>query len=165
MIMKTDVYRSVLADLPGGFDPAIEGIAPGTPKEQWRLIDTGDRAARAVVAAGYEIRLTNLDEDGEFVRFDGLTLTRRALDWIGSANFLKVAGGSEYHWNGLAGNAVLKRLHDRLFPHETPFDFPFSQGDALRKAFGTYPRALPRRLARLARIILGARRIRRRVLS
>ena len=161
VIMKTDVYRAVLADLSGGFDPAIEGIAPGIPPERWRIFDTGDRAAQAVVKAGYEICFLNLDKEVAFVRFDGLTLTRRAVDWLGPGNFLAVAGGSGYHWNGLAGNAVLKRLHDRLFPGGTPFDFPFSMGDALRKSFRAGPRTCSRRLARLARLTSGARRIRR----
>ena len=160
VIMKTDVYRSVLAHVSGGFDPAIEGIAPGIPPERWRRFDTGDRAAEAVVKAGYEIRFFDLEAEPAFFRFHGLTLTRRALEWIGPANFLEVASGSGYHWNGLAGNAVLKGLHDRLFPGGTPFDFPFSVGDALRKSFGAGPRAGARRLARLARLTSGARRIR-----
>ena len=161
VIMKTDVYRSVLADLPGGFDPAIEGIAPGIRPERWKRFDTGDRAAQAVVKAGYEICFLNLEAEVAFVRFDGLTLTRKALDWIGPANFLEVVGGSWGHWNGLAGNAVLKRLHDYLFPGGTPFDFPFSMGDALRTSFGASPRACASRLARLARLTSGARRVRR----
>lgn len=161
VIMKTDVYRAVLADLSGGFDPAIEGIAPGIPPGRWRRFDTGDRAAQAVVKAGYEICFLRLEAEVAFVRFDGLTLMRKALDWIGPTNFLAVAGGSGGHWNGLAGNAVLKRLHDRLFPGGTPFDFPFSMGDAVRRAFGAGPRACASRLARLARLTSGARRIRR----
>ena len=161
VIMKTDVYRSVLANLPGGFDPAIEGIAPGIQPERWRRFDTGDRAAQAVVKAGYEICFLNPEAEVAFVRFDGLTLTRKALDWIGPANFLEVVGGSWGHWNGLAGNAVLKRLHDYLFPGGTPFDFPFSMGDALRKSFRASPRACASRLRRLARLAAGARRIRK----
>ena len=159
VIMKTDVYRSVLADVAGGFDPAIEGIAPGIPPGLWRRFDTGDRAAQAIVQAGYEICFLNLEAEVAFVRFDGLTLMRKALDWIGPANSLEVAGGSGGHWNGLAGNAVLKRLHDRLFPGGTPFDFPFSMGDVVRKSFGAGPRACASRLARLARLTVGARRI------
>ena len=161
VIMKTDVYRSVLANVSGGFDPAWEGIAPEIPPEQWRRFDTGDRAAEAVLRAGYEIRFLNLEAEPAFFRFHGLTLTRRALEWIGPANFLEVAGSSGYHWNGLAGNAVLKELHDRLFPAGTPFDFPFSIGDALRKSFVASPRMCVHRLARLARLTSGARRIRR----
>lgn len=165
VIMKTDVYRAVLADLPGGFDPAIEGIAPEIPPERWSYFDTGDLAAQAVVKAGYEIRLLNLEEDGAFVRFNGLTLSRRDADRIGTANFLEVVGGSSYHWNGLAGNAILKKLHDRLFPDGPAFAFPFSPGDALRGAFGANPYVVARRLAQLGRLVLGARRIRRTVLS
>ena len=161
VIMKTHVYRAVLADLPGGFYPAMEGIAPGVPPKQWKHIDTGDRMAWAVKKAGYQVRLLNLENEGAFVRFDGLTLTRRTVDWIGSANYLEVAGASPYHWIGLAGNAVLKRLHDRLFPDGKPFDYPFSPTDALRSACRGGPRILIRRLAILARLFSGARLIRR----
>jgi hypothetical protein len=163
VIMKANVYRSVLADFPGGFDPAIEGIDATIPPDQWTYFDTGDRAARAVVEAGYEIRILNLDEQGAFVRFDGLTMTRRAVDWIGPENFLKVSATSSYHWVGLAGNVVLKRLHDRLFADGMPYDFPFSPGDALYKTFGAGRRTLCSRLARLARVVSGAYQIRRRL--
>ena len=163
VIMKTAVYRPVLANVPDGFYPAFEGIAPETAPEQWKRFDTGDRAARAVLDAGYKIRLLHLDEQGDFVRFDGLTLTRRALEWIGPDNFLKVAQESTYHWMGLAGNAILKRLYDRLYPDGAAFEFPFSPGVAFRTALSHGPATLARRLRMLWRIAHGSRRIERRV--
>ncbi len=162
VIMKTDVYRRILAEVPGGFYPALEGIAPGIAPEQWKRFDTGDRAARAVVEAGYEIRLLNLDQQGAFARFHGLTLTRRALEWIGPENFLKVAGDSSYHWTGLAGNAILKKLHDRIYPDAGSFDFPFSPSYAWRTALG-HGRTTIRRLKMLGQLAHASRRIERRV--
>ena len=152
VVMKVEAYRSALASLPDGFFPAIEKLDPTLPQERWAWHDTGDLATRAVVAAGYEVRLLNLDHGGGFARFDGITLSRRAAEWMGPRALATMSGRSDYFWHGYVGNLVLKRLHDRLFREGPPYAFAFSRAAALVRALSTSARQTRDRLAYLRRL-------------
>jgi hypothetical protein len=159
VVVKSDVYRSALAELPGGFFPAIENLGPDQPRETWRLHDTGDLLTRAVVARGFEVRLLNLERSGDLVRFDGITLTRRAAEWMGGRALVRMARGSDYFWHGHAGNVILQRLHDRLFPEGPRYAVPFRRLPVLTRVVRGGPRQAIGRARYLQRLLLGAWRI------
>lgn len=147
VFLKTDVYRRVRAT----FAPAVEGVDPAVPWQRWTHHSSGDLAARAVLEAGYEIRL---DGPGELVRFDGITVPRRIGEHL-PLERLMAAG--RYHWGGLLGNRILADLHDRLFPSAYELAVPASA--LLREAVRPGPREAAKRLRLLARCRRGARRI------
>lgn len=149
VVMRAEDYRRALAGLPGGFFPAIERPDPAIPKERWTWHDTGDLVTRAVVSSGREVRLLNLERSGEFARFDGITLSRRAAAWMGEAALLRMSGQSDYFWHGWAGNAALKALHDSVFPDGPRYDFPFPRGAAVLRAVSRDPRRTRDRLSYL----------------
>jgi hypothetical protein len=161
VVMKVAAYRKALAHLPDGFFPRIENLDPSLPAERWSWHDTGDLATRAVVAAGWEVRLLNLETTGSFARFDGITLSRRAAEWMGPKALVTMAGESDYFWHGYAGNSVLASLHDRLFPAGPRYAFPFARLPVLWLAGRGGPRAALQRVLYLKRILGGAGRIAR----
>ncbi|HZF07966.1 MAG TPA: glycosyltransferase [Thermoanaerobaculia bacterium] len=127
VVMKVAAYREVFASaLPLGFFPKADHPDPALPFEQWVWYDTGDLATQAVVDAGWQVDLLHRDEPGELFRFHGITLSRRGLEHVGGETLARLAGKDEYYFRGYAGNLVLKRLHDRLFPDGPRYDFPLS---------------------------------------
>ncbi|HEY3351234.1 MAG TPA: hypothetical protein VGM13_15775 [Thermoanaerobaculia bacterium] len=150
--VKPALYREALAALPGGFFPAVEGVRPDVPRAGWIEHDTGDLMTRAVLAAGHEVRLLNLERTGEFARFDGITLSRRAALWMGEAALERISAENDYFWHGWIGNATLKSLHDASFPDGPRYDFPFSRGAALVRAVSPSPRRTRNRLAYVLRL-------------
>jgi hypothetical protein len=151
VILKADVYRRVRAS----FAPAIENIDLAVPWQRWTYHSSGDLAARAVLEAGYQLRLLHLDHDGrELVRFDGITAPRRIGEHLPPAA-LMTAG--RYHWGGLLGNRVLAGLHDRLFPDRYEMTVPAAA--LLREALRRSPRDAVKRLRLFRRLRTGARRV------
>ncbi len=165
VVMKVDAYRAALASLPGGFFPAIEKLDPALPQERWAWHDTGDLATRAVVAAGYEIRLLNLDHGNGFARFDGITLSRRAAEWMGADALATMSRRSDYFWHGYVGNLALRDLHDRLFSDGPRYAFAFSRARALALTASGGPRVAKERLRYLLRLKAQARAVERFVAS
>jgi hypothetical protein len=120
--MKSDIYREVLKNVPGGFLPATEYMDPNVPTQQWRWFDTGDLATAAVRDAGYEVKLLRLDETGDVVMFRNITVFRRPADCVGAGVLNTIKG--HYFWRGYTGNLMLKRLHDGLFSDGPRYRFP-----------------------------------------
>jgi hypothetical protein len=164
VVMKVEAYRRALASLPGGFFPAIEKLDLALPPERWAWHDTGDLATRAVVAAGYEVRLLNLDHGG-FARFDGITLSRRAAEWMGPGALATMSRRSDYFWHGYVGNLALRDLHNRLFPDGPRYAFAFPRARALALTASGGPRAAKERLCYLLRLKAQARAVARFVMS
>lgn len=152
VVMRVEDYRRALARLPGGFFPAIAKLDPAVPKERWTWHDTGDLMTRAVVSSGSDVRLLNLERTGEFARFDGITLSRRAALWMGEAALATLSRENDYFWHGWIGNATLKSLHDAAFPDGPRYDFPFSRAAALVHAVSPSPRRTRDRLSYLLRL-------------
>lgn len=148
VVLKADVYRRVQAS----FAPAVEDVDPAVPWNRWTHHSSGDLASRAVLEAGYRIRLNGPGE--ELVRFDGITAPRRIGEHL-PLESLMAAG--RYHWGGLLGNRILAGLHDRLFPSAYELSVPASA--LLREAVRPGPREAAKRLRLLARCRRGARRI------
>lgn len=165
VVMKVDAYRSSLACLEGGFFPAIEKLDPALPPERWAWHDTGDLATRAVVTAGYEVHLLHLDHGGGFARFDGITLSRRAAEWMGPRALATMSRRSDYFWHGYVGNLALRDLHDRLFPGGPRYAFAFPRARALALTASGGPRAAKERLRYLLRLKAQARAVARFVMS
>jgi len=148
VVMKAEPYRRALEGNSHGFFPAIEGLDPATPPESWTRHDTADLAARAVVTAGHEIRFLAPSET-DLVRFDGLTLSRRAAGFLGRRALARLAADDDYYWHGWLGNALLARLHDRLFANAPRYDFHLGFARPLLQSLRG-PRGRIRYLARLA---------------
>jgi hypothetical protein len=150
--LRPGPYRAALEDLPGGFFPAVEGVDPSVPREKWIEHDTGDLMTRAVLAAGHEVRCLSLDHSGGFARFDGITLSRRAAEWMGARALAAMSRRSDYFWHGYVGNLALRDLHDRLFPDGPRYDYPFPHVAALLRAASPNLRKTRDRLSYLRRL-------------
>lgn len=148
VILKADLYRRVQAS----FAPAIEDVDPALPWQRWTHQSSGDLAARAVLAAGYRIRLDG--PETALVRFDGITAPRRIGEHVPVERLMSVG---RYHWSGMLGNYILAGLHDRLFSTAYELDVPASI--LLREALRLGPQEAVRRLRLLAHCRRGARRI------
>jgi hypothetical protein len=158
VVLKTEIYRRALTALPTGFFPAVEDIDPAVPWNRWTFHCSGDLLTRAVLDAGYEVRLLHLDEAGtELVRFDGITAPRRIAEYLPDRSLPRLMASGRYHWAGMLGNHILAGLHDRLFPSRYELTVPPS--DLLREALRTGPREAAKRLRLLARCRRGAERI------
>jgi hypothetical protein len=156
VILKTDVYRRVRA----GFAPAVENVDPDVPWQRWTHHSSGDLAARAVLDAGYEMKLLHLDREGrELVRFDGITAPRRIGEHLPAARLTRLMTAGRYHWAGLLGNRVLAGLHDRLFP--VPYEMTVPASALLHEAVRRGPKEIARRLRLFVRCRSGARRVER----
>lgn len=163
--VKPEAYRSVLERFPDGFFPGFDLPSPGAAPETWRFRDAGDRLTEAVTAAGFEVRLLDLLPTGALVNFDSITLTRRALERFGAEPLARLMEENDYYWQGLASNAVLGRLHDRLLPDGPRYGFGFPPGPVVARALRGGARDVVRRLRYLASLAAKARRVRRFVRS
>ena len=159
VVVKAAVYRDVLERLPEGFFPGFDVPSAGAPPSSWRFRDAGDRMTEAVITSGHEVRLLDLGREGELARFDAITLTRRAAELFGERPLLRLLAENDYYWHGVVGNAVLARLHDRLFPDGPRFGFRAPLGAALRRALRGRPGEVKVRLGYVARLARAARRV------
>lgn len=157
VVMKTDVYRQVLQNVPGGFCQAIAYLDPAVPIEQWRWHDTGDRVSQAVLDAGYEIKFLHLEDEGSLIRFENITIFRMTLEYTGLDALARTLGDDRFFWRGYLGNLVLKELHDRVFPDGPRYAFPFGSADVGL----TYLSPTGRQKAQdyLARLRIGAQKV------
>jgi hypothetical protein len=156
--MKVAAYREALRSVPGGFVPFAEREASGPPPGRWVGHDTGDLAARAARAQGFEVELLHLEEQGDFVRFDAITITRLIRGWTGEAPFLGLAVRNPYFRRGALGNIALHLLHDRLF-RDGPRYVPPVPAGRLWRALIVHPRTFVRAVSEWLRFREGARRI------
>lgn len=151
--LKTGVYRQVGA----GFSPAVEDIDLSVPWQRWTFHSSGDLATRAVLDAGYEVSLLQLDEPGrELVRFDGITAPRKVGEHLPPGRLMSAG---RYHWGGLLGNRVLAGLHDRLFPGGPAYGLRVPSSALTLEALRRGPREASRRLRLLRRCLAGSRRV------
>ncbi len=150
--LKPPAYREAFAALPGGFFPEIEGV-PARPRSEWIEHDTGDLLTRAVIEAGHDVRLLALDGDGgSFVRFDGITLSRRAAGWIGADGAASLARTEDYFFHGWAGSLALRAVHDRTFASGPRWFHPFPDRGVLSRALAAGGGRAKDRLVYLARV-------------
>jgi hypothetical protein len=160
VVMKVAVYREVFArTLPQGFFPRVEPADPAVPYDRWERYDTGDLASQAVAGAGWRVDLLNRDETGEIFRLHGITLSRRGAEHVGTANLVRLAGGDRYYFRGCAGNLVLKRLHDRLFPDGPRYDFALAVRPLVRASRDNPPAEVEWRRSYWRRLRAGAERL------
>lgn len=158
VVMKVAAYRDALRSVPGGFLPFAEGEASGPPPGRWIGHDTGDLAAGAVRAAGFEVELLHLERQGDVVRFDAITNTRLIRSWTGERPFLGLAVRNPYFRRGALGNLALHLLHDRLF-RDGPRYVPPIRAERLWSALILYPRTFVRAVGEWLRFREGARKI------
>jgi hypothetical protein len=156
VILKPGIYRGVRAS----FASAIENVDPAIPWQRWTHHSSGDLAARAVLDAGYGMKLLHLDREGQdLVRFDGITAPRRIGEHLPAARLPRLIAAGRYHWAGLLGNRVLAGLHDRLFA--VPYGMTVPAAALLREALRRSPREVARRLRLFVRCRSGAQRVER----
>jgi hypothetical protein len=158
VVMKVAAYRDALRSVPGGFLPFAEREASGPPPGRWIGHDTGDLAARAVRAAGFEVELLHLERQGDVVRFDAITNTRLIRSWTGEGPFLGLAVRKPYFRRGALGNLALHLLHDHLFK-DGPRYVPPVPADRLWRALVVHPRTFVRAIREWLRIREGTRKI------
>jgi hypothetical protein len=161
VFLKVDVYREVLAGFPIGFCQAVEISDPTLPPDRWRWSDTGDLLTERVLAAGHEVELHHLDEQGVLPSFDTISVFRRTAGWAGMDALLREVGDSRFLWRGYNGNLVLRRLHDRLFQDGPRYDFPYLARLLARYAQHGEPEKIAWRLAYAAGLRGKAARIAR----
>lgn len=157
--LRPEAYRAVLADVPDGFFPSIEGEKEGGAPGRWHGCDTGDLLMRAVVARGGAVDLLHLESGNQFARFDALTNTHLLRAFAGEAALLALAPGDAYLREGCLGNLALRGLHARLFPEGPPFEFPLRASALFRALAAAGPRELARAAARLLELRASARRV------
>ena len=126
VVMRTQVYRDVMKRVRGAFAPFVEGEMAGGLPGRCRGDDTGDRIARAVVEAGFEVRLLHLGGSDAFARFDAITMTRLLGGWVGPETLLEMAVTNPYFRRGCLGALALARVHDTLFADGPRFGVPLS---------------------------------------
>jgi hypothetical protein len=161
VFLKVDVYREVLAGFPEGFCQAVEISDPALPPDRWRWSDTGDLLTERVLAAGHEVELYHLDEQGVLPSFDTISVFRRTAGWAGMDALLREVGDSRFLWRGYSGNLVLRRLHDRLFQDGPRYDFPYAAPPLARHARSGTPEKVAWRLDYAASLRGKARRVER----
>lgn|GEM_PF-1994994 len=159
VVIKADIYREVLRNLPEGFLPASEHMDPALPYEAWKWYDTGDLATEAVVRAGWEVRFLDSETTGDLVMFRNITVFRLPAEWVGLEALSKIEG--RYFWRGYTGNLALKYLHDRLFPAGPAYRVPVRPWLVLRKLVRGNPKEIFWRLRLMAESWKGAERVRR----
>jgi hypothetical protein len=159
VVLKPEIYRQVMKNLPDGFYPAAEKIDMSIPVPDWKWYDTGDLLSLAVMQAGYQIRFHHLDRSGEIVRFFGVTLTRRGAGHLGERRLAWMAGRGRYFWRGWVSNLALRWLHNRLFPSAPPYGFSFRASALLRRSLWATPRKQLYRICFVQRIWRSAKRV------
>jgi hypothetical protein len=157
--LRTGAYRAVLADVPDGFFPSVEGEKEGGEPGRCHGYDTGDLLMRAVVARGGTVDLLRLESGDQFARFDALTNTHLLRVFAGQAALLALVPGDAYLREGCLGNLALRGLHARLFPEGPPFEFPLRASALFRALAAAGPRELARAVARLLELRASARRV------
>ncbi len=120
VVLKVGIYRELLQTLPSGFNKAVSDAT--LPPSHWTWDDTGDRIAAEAVRAGYEVKLQRLDQKGDLVKLDTITVFRLASRLADLWTLERGTTGT-FFWRGCLGNLVLKSLHDRLFPDGPAYDF------------------------------------------
>lgn len=160
VVMRVAAYREALRAVPDGFFPFREDETAGGAPGRFRGHDTADLATRAVQAAGFTVKLLNLEKQGQFVRFDAITNTRLIGGWVGPRVLARMALLDSYFRRGILGCFALARLHDDLFPGGSRFGLPISRS-AFWRSFLRHPRALARAVRDSWEFSAGARRIRR----
>ena len=158
VIMRTEVYRDVLRGVRGEFAPLMEAEVAGDSPGRCRGDDTGDRVARAVKEAGFEVRLLDLVASGAFVRFDAITITRLLGGWVGEETLVAMASANRYFRRGCLGALVLARVHDMLFPNGPRFGAPV-RATRLFIGLARHPRTLLRALGDFVELQRGASQI------
>jgi len=161
VFLKVDVYRAILAEFPVGFCQAVEISDPALPADRWRWSDTGDLLTERVLAAGHEVELHHLDEEGVLPSFDTISVFRRTAGWAGMDALLREVGDSRFLWRGYCGNLVLRRLHDRLFAGGPRYDFPYPAAPLAREAVRGKPGKIAWRLRYAGSLRGKARRVER----
>lgn len=126
VVMRTEVYRDVVRHVPGAFAPFVEEEMAGGLPGRCRGDDTGDRVARAVVEAGFEVLLLHLGGTDAFARLDAITMTRLLGGWVGPRTLLEMAVTNPYFRRGCLGALALARVHDVLFADGPRFGVPLS---------------------------------------
>jgi hypothetical protein len=159
VVMRTEVYREIVRNVPGGFAPFAEGEAPDGPPGRWRGNDTADRVSRAVKEAGFELPFLDL-APGALVRFEAVTMTRLLAAWVGEETLLKMAVRNPYFRRGCLGGLELARVHDEVFADGPRFGRPLPPALLWRNLL-VHPRTCARAVRDLAEFRVGARRIRR----
>ncbi len=160
VVLKPAIYREVFArSLPRGFYPQASRPDPAVPYERWEWYDTGDLAAQAVSGAGWQLDLLHRDQAGDLFRLHGITLSRRAAEHVGTANLVRLAGGDRYYFRGCAGNLVLARLHDRLFPDGPRYGFSLPARPLIRASRANPPEEVAWRRSYWRQLCAGARQV------
>jgi hypothetical protein len=159
VVMRTEVYRDVVRNVPGAFAPFARREGTAEAPGRWSGDDTADRVARAVLEAGYEVPLLDLPE-GALVKFDAITMARLLATWVDERTFLKMAVTNPYFRRGCLGSLALARVHDRLFADGPRFGRPLPAMLLWRNLL-LHPRTFARALRDFAGYRRGARRIRR----
>ena len=160
VVMRTAAYREVVKRVRGAFAPFVEEETAGGLPGRCRGDDTGDRVARAVKEAGFEVPLLNLAEVGAFVRFDAITMTRLLAAWVGEETLLKMAVTNPYFLRGCLGGLALAAVHDQCFVDGPRFSLPLP-ASLLWRSLLLHPRAFLRAVRDFLEFQKGARRIRR----
>ncbi len=161
VFLNVAVYREILAGFPLGFCQAVEIADPALPPDRWRWSDTGDLLTERVLAAGHQVELHHLDEEGVLPSFDTISVFRRTAGWAGMSALLREVGDSRFLWRGYCGNLVLRRLHDRLFAGGPRYDFPYPAPPLARQAVRGKPGKIAWRLRYAASLRGKAARVER----
>ena len=164
VVMRTAAYREVVRRVPGAFAPFVQGEIAGGLPGRCRGDDTGDRVARAMTEAGYQVLLLDLASTGAFVRFDAITMTRLLSGWVGEEILLEMAVTNRYFRRGAIGALELARVHDTFFPDGPRFGTPIRPA-RFRNRLARHPRSLLRAAADFAELRRGGRRLLRSLLS
>lgn len=159
VVLRTATCREVVRNVPGRFTPSVESANGRAVPGRLRGHDTGDLVARAVVEAGYRLPTLTL-EDGDFVRFDAITMTRLLGSWVGEDALATMAATNRYFRRGCLGAFALARVHDEVFPEGPPFGRPLRAGVLWRRLLGR-PRTLLAALRDAAEFRKGAAHLRR----
>ncbi len=159
VVMRTEIYREILRNVPGGFAPFAEGEVPDGPPGRWRGNDTADRVSRAVRDAGFELPLLDL-APGALVKLDAVTMTRLLAAWVGEETLLRMAVTNPYFRRGCLGGFELARVHDACFADGPRFSLPLPAARLWRNLI-LRPRTCARAVRDLAEFRKGAKRIRR----
>jgi hypothetical protein len=159
VVMRTEVYRDVVRNVPGAFAPFAEREVTDGEPGRWSGNDTADRVSRAVKEAGFELPLLDLPA-GALVKFDAITMTRLLAEWVGEETLLKMVVTNPYFRRGCLGGLALARVHDVHFTDGPRFGRPLPAA-LLWRTLLRHPRTFARAARDFAEFREGAKRIRR----